>query len=261
MKLQDIGTAIAKARKSCQRMVEYPLPMPENLEDAYVVQEHMARAMEEPVAGWKVGFTSATARNAAGVSEPLAGPLFQDTILDNGAFIGVNNDDLKIVEVEIGFRLKSNLPPSKTTYTRDAVVAAIGTVHPIFEIVNKRLPGDLKETPEWLVADGSINQAVVVGDGSIFNAENPLTAETVILRANDKPISEGIGANAMGDPVSVLVWLANHLSARGISLKTGELVATGLLCDLVFGDVDVTYYADFQSLGTITMAFKNTSVS
>lgn len=47
MKLQEIGAAIAKARKSCKRMVKYPEPMPENLDDAYAVQEHMARAMEE----------------------------------------------------------------------------------------------------------------------------------------------------------------------------------------------------------------------
>ncbi|WP_424944673.1 2-keto-4-pentenoate hydratase [Aliiroseovarius crassostreae] len=261
MTLQEIGAAIAESRKSCKRLLKYPSPMPKSLEDAYIVQEHMARAMGEPVVGWKVGFTSATARKAAGVSEPLAGPLFQETILGNGATVDVNVDDLKIVEAEIGFRLKGDLPPSKAPYTREAVVAAIGTVHPIFEIVNKRLPGDVKETPEWLVADGSINQAVVVGDGSAFDAKKPLTAETVVLSANDKPISEGIGANAMDDPVTVLVWLANHLSARGIPLKTGELVATGLLCDLVFGEVGITYCADFQSLGTVTMAFANTSAS
>lgn len=261
MTLQEIGAAIAKARKSCKRLLEYPVPMPEDLEVAYIIQEHMARAMEDTIVGWKVGFTSEVARKAAGVSEPLAGPLFRETILDSGARIDVSLDDLKIIEAEIGFRLKRSLPPSQTKYTREEVVAAIGTVHPIFEIVNKRLPGDLKETPEWLVADGSINQAVVVGRGSTFNAEKPLISETVIMSANGKPISEGIGANAMGDPVSVLVWLANHLSARGISLEEGELVATGLLCDLVFGAVGITYCADFRSLGTVTMTFAHAPVS
>lgn len=217
----------------------------------------MARAMEEPIVGWKVGFTSATARKAAGVREPLAGPLFKTSIFASGATIDVKLDDLKIVEAEIGFKLKTDLSPSQTTYTRDAVVAAIGTVHPIFEIVNKRLPGDLQETPEWLVADGSINQAVVVGRGSTFDADISLKAETVVFKANGKPISEGIGANAMEDPIGVLVWLVNHLSSRGITLKAGELVATGLLCDLVYGEVGIPYSADFQSLGSVTMAFSN----
>ena len=33
---------------------------------------------------------------------------------------------------------------------------------------------------------------------------------------------EGAGANALGDPLFFLTWLANHLSKRGIGIKAGR---------------------------------------
>ena len=57
----------------------------------------------------------------------------------------------------------------------------------------------------------------------------------------------------MGGPAEAVTYLANHLNARGMRLKQGELVATGQACNtkkLAVGDV---IQATFKGLGSIEM--------
>jgi 2-keto-4-pentenoate hydratase len=66
---------------------------------------------------------------------------------------------------------------------------------------------------------------------------------------------EGTGARALGDPVNVLVWLANQQSRSGRGLLSGEIVSTGTctgLDSVVAGDEAV---ADFGSLGKVEVRF------
>jgi len=42
-----------------------------------------------------------------------------------------------------------------------------------------------------------------------------------------KAARDGIGANVLGDPRVALAWLANELSALGITLRAGQVVTTG----------------------------------
>lgn len=253
MSIDETVASIASARRSGTRLISYPETPPSNLAQAYEMQDQMAEAIGKPIIGWKVGFTSTAARDAAGISEPLSGPIFQGSVHADGSRVKVSMDNLKIIEAEIGFSMREDLPPRESGYDRAAVLAAVKTVHPIFELANKRLPGTIKESPEWLVADGSLNECIVAGDGVAMTGEDRLETERLFLQIDDKHASDGIGTNAMGDPVAVLVWLANHLGSRGITLKAGDLVATGLLCDLIYGEVGSSYTAEFQSIGSVSM--------
>ncbi|RPI35320.1 MAG: hydratase, partial [Hyphomicrobiaceae bacterium] len=56
-----------------------------------------------------------------------------------------------------------------------------------------------------------------------------------------------------GDPMNVMVWLANQQSGFGRGLKAGDIVSTGTctgLADVAPGDVVV---ADFGSLGCVEL--------
>jgi 2-keto-4-pentenoate hydratase len=123
----------------------------------------------------------------------------------------------------------------------------------MFELATKRLPGGMRETAQWIVADGGINQAIVVGEGTAFSPEIDLAMVKAQVHLNDTPVSEGIGSNVMGSPVAALVWLADHLKSRNISLKKGDFVATGLVCDMLIGQSGDRFSAHFDGIGSVAM--------
>lgn len=253
MEITDIGRTLAQARIQRQKLADYPVPTAPSLPQGYTIQDAMIAAMGQPVVGWKVGLTSTAAQKVIGVDEPIAGPLFADAILDDGATIATQDSDLRIVEAEIAVRLRAALPDRSGPYQRDDVASMIATVHPMFELANKRLPGGPREVAPWLVADGAINQAIVLGPGTAFTPQTDLAAETVTLQVDAAQVSQGIGANAMGDPLAVVTWLANHLHDRHIALNAGDVIATGLICDLIIGERGQHFDARFGSIGSVTM--------
>ena len=68
-------------------------------------------------------------------------------------------------------------------------------------------------------------------------------------------MDEGSGANVLGDPRNVLVWLANALSERGLGLKAGQVVTTGSAADVIQVNSGDEVIADFGSLGVAEARF------
>jgi len=42
-------------------------------------------------------------------------------------------------------------------------------------------------------------------------------------------VGRGTGRDVLGHPLEALAWLANHLAARGLPVKAGDIVTTGSL--------------------------------
>ncbi|UYV36301.1 fumarylacetoacetate hydrolase family protein [Rhodobacteraceae bacterium D3-12] len=250
---QTLGRVLAEARREGRKLRDYPCDRPESLDDAFAVQDAMVAAMGVLVAGWKVGLTSKLAQEVVGVDAPFAGPVFADAVFESGAGLGLAEGDLGILEAEVGFRMKESLPPRDGAYTRAEVLGAVGAVMPVFEWVNKRLPGDIREAKEWLVADGTFNSAVICGAEVAFDPGMDLRGETVAVFQDGEEKASGVGANALGDPAEVLVWLANDLRRRGKGLRAGDVVATGLLSGLVYAEAGADYAARFATLGQVNL--------
>jgi 2-keto-4-pentenoate hydratase len=253
MDTEAVGQALAEARREGRKMADYPCEAPD-MAQALAIQDAMAAAMGAAVVGWKVGLTSARAQELCGVDAPLAGPVFDDQVWQSGAAVAPVEGDLGIIEAEIGFRMRAALPPREAAYTRAEVMAAVGEVLPVFEWVNKRLPGGLMEKTEWLVADGVINRGLIIGEGVPFDPAMDLKAETVAVFRDGAEQTRGMGANALGDPVGVMLWLANDLSARGKGLSAGDVVATGLICDVAKAEPGARFEARFGTIGSVAVA-------
>ena len=82
-----------------------------------------------------------------------------------------------------------------------------------------------------------------------------LAKQPVRAWKKDAVVAEGSGANALGDPRIALTWLANHLNARGLALKAGEVITTGTCVkpvDVIGGD---TVVMDYAALGKMSAGF------
>lgn len=248
----EAGRMLAEARRAGRKLAAYPCARPD-MAGALAIQAAMTAAMAVPVAGWKVGLTSRRAQEICGVDAPLAGPIFADCLWPDGAELAPVEGDLGILEAEIGLRMGADLPPRAAPYGRDEVLAAVAEVLPVIEWVTKRLPGGIREEAEWLLADGVINRGLVLGAATRFAPGFDLAGETVQVLKDGARATEGLGANALGGADAVIAWLANDLRARGTGLRKGDVVATGLICDVVEAVPGSRIEARFSSIGTVTL--------
>ena len=57
----------------------------------------------------------------------------------------------------------------------------------------------------------------------------------------------------MGNPLNALAWLANHLGARGLALKPGDIVMSGAISKIVRPKAGDTIRAKFAHLGSVSI--------
>ena len=82
-----------------------------------------------------------------------------------------------------------------------------------------------------------------------------MSTQSVKVFVNDALVDEGSGANVLGDPRNVLLWLVNELSKRGMGIKEGQVVTTGSAADVIKVKAGDKVVADFGDFGTVETTF------
>ncbi len=229
---------------------------PGDIEAAYALQDALVDRIAKPQNGWKIGCTSAMAQRISRVNEPFFGRMFTHSTTDSPAAIPHAAFHNPIVEPEIAFRMARDLPASGAPYDEDTVSDAVAAMFPAIEIVDSRYEQawgiNIRET----IADNGVHGFFI--RGAELAEWRGVDRKTVPLRVttNGGFTADGIGANALEDPLNALVWLANALARRGLSLAAGDLVTTGNICnDPVRPSLNDAVIADFGALGTVEITF------
>lgn len=225
-------------------------------EAAYRMQRALVGRLGRTPTGWKVGCTNAWAQRMTGTDEPFYGRMFAETTHASPARLDSGNLFDPIVEPEIAFRLGADLVPEGAPYGPDEVAAAVAGLMPAIEIVDCRYaagwPADLVRT----IADNGVHACFVTGGEAPDWRAVDRPGVPVALEMNGGRAAGGSGANALGDPLDVLVWLANKCAAHGVALRAGEVVTTGNIADsAVHAKPGDTAVADFGALGRVEAAF------
>lgn len=230
---------------------------PESDVESYAVQDEIVRLSGLPARGFKVGSTSAEAQKLLGTTEPGSCPVLAPYYFESPAKITLVPAHMPALEGEFAFRLAHDLPPRDTEYNAAEVRDAIDAVAGAIEVVGTRLKGGLAGKGRFLVtADSGANIALVVGAWQTSWRDLDLKAHAVAMHVNGDVKGSGTGARALGDPINVMVWLANQQAERGRGLKAGDVVSTGTCTGLdpvASGD---QVSADFGALGTVDIAFE-----
>lgn len=199
-----------------------------------------------PIRGWKVGAPSPTA-------EPGFGALTADTIFDDGHVFEADAFRLGAVEAEIAVRFAHPLPPRNAPYDASEVLAAVGTWHAAIEVLESAF-AEWREVPKlWKVADRQSHGALVLGDGRSDPPSGPLDRHPVRLTVDGETVFEHEGGNSGGDPIRLLVWLANHLRAGPDHLKAGDVVTTGSTTPFLKARAGQTVRAEFPGFGSAAL--------
>ena len=213
--------------------------------DAYRVQAVLAEAIG-PVVGWKVGRKSPRAT-------PIRAPLFASRMHLAGTVLGRDAFRLWRIEAELAFRLARDLPPTEKPRGRDEVLAAVGEVIAVFEIVDSRYAGWPDLPPAMLLADLQSHGAMVIGASSPMPAASALDSVHARLDIDGRQVVVG-GSNPAGDITELLVWLANQPAPGGRSLRAGDLITTGSFTGLETLPPGGHAEARFGGIGTVSVS-------
>ncbi len=222
--------------------------------EAYAVQDRLREALVargERVVGWKAGFTGKVAQAAFGTNEPVCAFLLASSVFPDRADVPVARFVGLVVEAEIAFVMEHDLAGPGVTPAR-ALLAVAGAV-PALELVDFRMSG--KPTATDVIADGVYANALVVGAPMTDVAHLDLALEGLVYELNGTVVATNAGAEVMGGPLNALAWIANHLGARGLGLRAGDLVMSGSISQLLRPKAGDTVRATFTRLGAVSARF------
>jgi 2-oxopent-4-enoate/cis-2-oxohex-4-enoate hydratase len=226
------------------------------VDDAYGVSRRMlARRLAdgERVVGKKIGVTSEAVQRMLDVHQPDFGFLTDAMLFESGAVIAIGETLIQPrAEGEIAFVLARDL--AGPGVTEDDVLAATRALRPCFEIVDSRIR-DWKIRIEDTVADNASSGVFVLGADEVDPRAVDLRACRIRVEKNGAPLSEGLGAAALGSPAYCVAWLANTLSRFGIALEAGEVILSGSLVPLESVKAGDRMSLELEGIGGASVSF------
>ena len=251
------GTLLWEAWQGREQIAALPADCrPGTMDEAYAVQEGLVESAGLAIAGYKIGATNAQVQARFGVDAPFSGRLFADYVSGSPLTVPADTVNFHAIEAEFDFVMAHALAPRAEPYTRDEVRAAVASVHPAIEVPDSRYADWLSMKAPDLIGDNAIGCLLALGPEAQGMLDHDLAGQAVVVRVGGEVVSEGAGANVLGDPWNVMVWLANHLSARGLTLEAGHVVTTGSAADVVQCQPGDTVTAEFGPIGQAEVHFE-----
>jgi 2-keto-4-pentenoate hydratase len=227
---------------------------PLSLAQAYATQDRLREALVgrgERVIGWKAGFTNRAVQQAYQATEPVCAFLLGSGVFSSGAEVSVSRFAQLAVEAEIAFVMASDLPGPGVT--PPVALRAVAGALPALELIDIRYSG--KPIASDAIADGVSASAIVLGAPLTSVTHMDLSVEGLVYELNGAVAATNAGAEVMGNPLNSLAWIANHLGARGLGLKAGDLVMSGSVSILLRPKAGDSVRATYTRLGSVSARF------
>jgi 2-keto-4-pentenoate hydratase len=222
---------------------------------AYAAQEiNTDRRLNEGrrLVGRKIGLTSLAVQRQLGVDQPDYGMLFHDMAVPDGWDVSYGRLIQPKVEAEIALVIGRDLEGDKLTIAD--ILRAVEFALPAIEIVDSRI-ADWKIGILDTIADNASSGLYVLGASPKKLDRLDLRQAGMVMERAGEPVSVGVGAACLGDPLSATLWLANTMAKAGRPLRAGDTVLSGALGPMVAVDWGCVYEARINGLGSVRAAF------
>jgi len=225
------------------------------MNDAYRVQLNILarrQAAGEKLAGWKIGLSAASARQAFGLSAPISAPLFASRHFVSGNTFSYAAIRKPIIESELCFTIGKRL--TGPGVTRAQVLAAVSAVAPAFEVVDMRV--NMTEDMPLGVADGIAQWGYVTGTAvAPYPTTLDLGAVTVEMKRNGDVFANVVGKDVIDNQLDCIAWLANHLATCGLALEPGQQIMSGSFTKPTPISKGDRWESHFSSVGAVSATF------
>jgi 2-keto-4-pentenoate hydratase len=194
---------------------------------AYSVQQrHVAARLAKgavPV-GRKIGLTNPNVQKQLGVDQPDFGVLFDDMRCTENDPIAIGRVLQPRIEGEIAFGLRADIDDPSAD--ESVVAAAVAWVAPALEIAGSRI-ADWDITLVDTIADNASAGLFVIGRTRATLDGLDLIGCAMTMRRHGQVVSQGTGADCLGNPLSAVAWLARTAVAFGSPLRAGDVLLSG----------------------------------
>ncbi len=197
--------------------------------------------------GWKLGMGVPAAMTKLGTDAPLVGYLLAPARVDDGGTVSLNGWGTAKLEPEIAVHMGSDLGPGASRADAEAAIAGLGVA---IELVDLD-PG--ADDPEAILAADIFQRHVLLGPAVEGAGAAGVSARA--LRNGDEAASTDDATEATGDPVALVLHVANTVGAAGETLRAGEVVICGSVVpalDVAPGD---TIEVQLDPLGSLSVYF------
>jgi 2-keto-4-pentenoate hydratase len=230
--------------------------VPRSIAEGYAVQEHLVHKLREqfgshPI-GYKIACTSELAQRALGVDGPFFGVMLSHSSHKSPATIQGSDFTVRCVEAEFGFEMAADVPAGPA-YTADSIRDYIAAAIPSIEVVDHRYHDWKTVGAPSLLADNAIHGAWVFGEPFYGWRDIDFVKHPTLLTVNGTRTFVGSGAAVLGNPLTVVAWLANELPKFGRRLGKGDRVTTGITTDIYLAEPGDRLAADFGPIGRVDL--------
>ncbi len=242
---QAAAELLVSARREHRRITLPAELRPADFAEAYAIQSAVERGLGATPVAWKVGAPDAK-------STPSAAPIYE--VLKSPARIEAARLHMIGVEAEVAAVFTGDLPARDAPYSEAEVLHAVQELRVVIEVCDSRLA-------DWQVADDAtklcdhqLNYALVVGAAATSPHALDYSRLVVRTRVDGKVLKEGMGTHAVGNPLRLLPWLANHLRTRG-GIRAGTIATLGAWLGLHVVEPGSEVTVEFPALGQARVAF------
>ncbi|MPZ45578.1 MAG: hypothetical protein GEV05_19740 [Betaproteobacteria bacterium] len=238
---------IALARREGKRIPVPGVLRPACAADAYAIQDAIGKSLGAVAIapGWKVGAPDAS-------TEPSAAPIYE--IHTSPARVPAKRMTMLGVEAEIAVVFERALAPRAEPYDEREVLAAVRELRIAIELCDSRLDDWERADDLTRLADHQLNFALVLGDACARFHDIDFGTLAVLTRVDGRIIKQGTGCHAVGNPLRLLPWAANHARNRG-GIGVGTAVTTGAWLGLHRVEPGSTVAVEFVGLGAAEVSF------
>jgi 2-keto-4-pentenoate hydratase len=222
-----IANRFVAARRAATGLASYPGELPDNLDDAYAVQDAAINQWGKPVLGWKVG-RIASPLSDLHHSDRLAGPIFNFVQTDvDRPDMPVFSNGFAAAEAEFVLRIGDALRPEKTDYTLAEAAELIDAVHVGIEIASSPLRPINDLGPTAIISDFGNNNGLVIGPEIPDWRESGFEEWEVTTWIDGVEAGRGEASSFANGAIGSARFLFELMAQRGVSLTPGQYISSG----------------------------------
>ena len=197
---------------------------PNSIQDGYAVQTEVQRILDELLAGYKLGMSSATGMRASGIGRPARGFMTRPRVHRNTACLALPPSGKLIIELEVCFRLGDRIPAGAPAAEK---LASVDCAYVGIEILSSRFENRLVHGVPGFLADDVGFYAYVLGDEIARDDWPAIFAAPAAITLDGRGYCENAQGEARTDPVEAMSLFIDDAAIAGLPLRPGMLITTG----------------------------------
>ena len=197
--------------------------------------------------GWKLGMGVPAAMAKLGTDAPLVGFLLASGRVEDGGSVPLEGWSNPKLEPEVAVHLGADLPAGSSRADAEAAIAGLGAA---IELVD--LDPDAGD-PEAILAADIFQRHVLLAEP--VSGATASGAAARITRNGEEEASTADATEVTGDPVDLVLHVADTIGEAGETLRAGEVVICGSVVPALAVAPGDTVEVEIGGLGSLSVTF------